>query len=95
MRVCKRTEVEAALVRKGFLLDPDRDHKFYSFIRDGKCVARTKVSHGSKHRDLTRELLSCMARQCHLTNSDFLQLIECTMSQQQYETELRRQGFIN
>jgi hypothetical protein len=64
---------------------------FYCY---GRQFARTKVSHGTKYKDLADDLLQLMARQCHLSKNDFLKLVACSMSQQQYESELQQQNLL-
>ena len=51
------------------------------------------MSHGAD-RDISDRLLSQMARQLHLTRRQFDDLIDCRLSQADYEAMLRRDGFI-
>jgi len=51
------------------------------------------MSHGAD-RDITDQLLAQMARQVHLTRRQFDQLIDCSLSQTDYEAMMRRGGFI-
>lgn len=87
MTTRKRKAVELGLVQKGFVLNTESggDHRYYVFLLKGRCVARTKVSHGSKYKDLSDDLLTLMSRQCRLPKMDFLKLVDCTMSQKDYE----------
>ena len=91
MAMRKRKDVESALSQKGFTLQEQADHRYYFFYLDGKQVVRTKVSHGTKYRDLGDDLITQMARQCRLTKQQFLNLVDCPMSQGQYEQVLQSQ----
>jgi len=89
MATRKRKDVEANLSNKGFTLNDKKDHRYYFFTLDDRIVARTKVSHGTKYKDLGNDLIVAMAKQCHLSKEQFLELVDCTMSQQDYEMSLR------
>jgi hypothetical protein len=87
-----RSHVESALLRKGFIRR-DGDHRFYLFVHDGKVTPIfTKVSHSPKHKTLDDSLLSYMARQTKLTNKQFRQLVDCTLSHDDYLDHLRSIG---
>ena len=90
MTTRKRKDVEVSLAEKGFTLVSDKDHRYYVFKFDNRVVARTKVSHGTKYKDLGDDLISRMARQCWLNTQEFLELVDCTLSQQGYEDKLRQ-----
>ena len=59
-----------------------------------KTPVRTKTSHGSSHRDIGSEIASRMARQCRLSSGDFERLVDCSLSQAEYEELLTRQQAI-
>lgn len=83
MAIRKQRDINAALTRKGFTTKQG-DHSFYYFHLNGMQI-RTKMSHGAKSSDVGDELLSFMARQCKLTKQKFLELVDCTCSQEDYE----------
>jgi hypothetical protein len=87
MAIRKRLAVETALLQKGFSLDTSSsgDHRYYVFYIEDRLVARTKVSHGTKYKDLADDLLMHMSKQCHLTKGEFLDLVDCHISQIEYE----------
>lgn len=93
--VLKRPDVERALQRKGFRSRVG-DHSFFIYYTgDGKKTpVRTKTSHGSGHRDIGSEIASRMARQCKLSSGDFVKLVDCSLSQADYEELLKKQGAI-
>ena len=47
-------------------------------------MIHTTVSRGSDHYDISDSLLSEMAKQIHLSVSDFRKLIECSISEHDY-----------
>ena len=94
MATRKRKDVEAAITQKGFVLEKSGDHRYYHFLFNNRRIARTKVSHGTKYKDLSDDLLSHMANQCHLTMPEFLQFVDCPLSQQGYEGKLRERHLL-
>lgn len=90
-----RDEVEAALKAKGFIPKNDDHRRFTYWTQAGKKSAIwTKTSHGTKYKVLGDSLISAMAAQCRLTKAQFLQLVDCPMSREQYEATLRTSGSI-
>ena len=73
------------LLRKGFQEDRSGDHITLTYEDDsGLRRIQTKMSHGSKHRELSAGLISLMARQCLISTSDFIRLAECEISESDY-----------
>jgi predicted RNA binding protein YcfA (HicA-like mRNA interferase family) len=82
-----KRKVESALETKGFQRDERHHHYFLYRTQAGKLTEiRTRTSHSGKEID-TR-LLSQMARQCQLNRGDFLALVDCAMSQADYEISI-------
>jgi hypothetical protein len=54
-------------------------------------VAKTKTSHGSGG-DISDDLLARMAKQCGVTKGQFLKLVDCPLTRQEYEELLRAAG---
>jgi hypothetical protein len=94
MATRKRKIVEAALLQKGFALEDDSDHRYYVFIFQGRIIARTKVSRGTKYKDLADDLIAHMSKQCRLTKEEFLNFVDCTMLQEEYEESLRKRQLL-
>lgn len=90
----KKKVVEAALESKGFERNETHHAYFiYHTIKDGKKTrARTKTSHTPKMKDIPDNLLSQMAKQCYLTNSQFEQLIDCPLDRREYEAILEKKN---
>ena len=91
----KARAVERRLLRKGFHIENSRHRHFTYIKRDGRAADHiaTVMSHGSD-RDIDDRLLGKMARQLNLTRRQFDQLIDCSLSQADYEALMRRGGFI-
>ncbi|MFN0078572.1 MAG: hypothetical protein ACKVY0_19100 [Prosthecobacter sp.] len=89
-----KTDVEGGLTRKGFQpIKPGADHNYfiYQSMAGQKARASTKTSHG-KGFDIDDNLLSQMARQCGLTKKQFLGLLDCPLSREDYEKLLKQNG---
>ena len=86
-----RKDVESALKSKGFHQAESHHHFFIYFTKKGKkTLAKTKTSHGMK--DISDDLLSQMAKQCKLTKSQFLELVDCPMNRDEFEEALSKTG---
>jgi len=84
-------DVEISLVRKGFVRT-ESHHSFFVYLdlRGRKSSIRTRTSHGG--RDLGDYLLQQMAKQCKISKQQFVELIDCPLTQQQYEALLKNSG---
>ncbi len=85
----KRDVVRALEVKLGCKTE-EGDHTFFLFYLDGKLAAHTKVSHNTK--DIDDYLIGKMAKQMHATKVDFVRLVACTYSKEEYEQALRALG---
>lgn len=84
--------VEAALQEKGFRREEGDHHYFFYWTQEGlKSSVRTKTSHGSG-KDLGDTLLALMAKQTKLAKMEFLNLVDCPMSREEYEKRLDALG---
>ncbi len=91
----KARVVERGLLRKRFRLTYTHHRRFVYHTLDGEepQPVSTIMSHGAD-RDISDRLLGQMARQLHLTRRQFDDLIDCRLSQGDYEAKMRRDGFI-
>lgn len=91
----KKSQVESALKSKGFK-QTEGDHHFFVYVttEGKKTTVRTKTSHTPKMKDIPDNLLSQMARQCWLSKSDFLRLVDCPLDQEGYEKKLKARGIL-
>jgi hypothetical protein len=89
----ERRDVEMALEKKGFK-PTEGDHSFFTYhtLAGQKTSVWTKTSHGSRYKTLGDTLVSAMAKQCGLTNGQFKQFIECSLTQERMERILVETG---
>ncbi len=81
-----KRKVESALTRKGFRKDDTHHHRFIHYTADGKATGiRTHTSHGNRPKALDNRLIKNMAEQCSLSKSDFLRLVDCDMTGDEYQ----------
>ena len=93
MSTLPKREIKAKLQIKGFEED-FRDHDcFYYMNRGQKTNIWTKTSFGSKNY-IDDDLILKMARQVKLNKKEFMKLIECTLSKEEYRELLIEKGFI-
>ena len=88
----KQKDVESDLLKKGFVLE-EKHHRYFTYHRAAdskKTSIFTKTSHGA--RDIDDSLLGLMAKQCKLSRSDFVDLVQCPLSRENYEVKLAAQG---
>ena len=87
--------IESGLERKGFV-KKERDHHYFRyFTEDGlKTPIYTKTSHGNKSKEINDSLLSEMAKQCRLTQREFILFVDCSLDRSSYERILKEKGFL-
>ena len=85
----KGRDIDSALRKKGFLRDTSGDHIFYLF---GGTKVKTKISHGMLGSSIGAGLIGDMAIQLHLSKNQFLALIDCTMSADEYREMIETLG---
>jgi hypothetical protein len=90
----KKSEVISGLENKGFHQGTG-DHIFLTYFDNNghKTSIFTKISRGSRN-EIDENLLGKMAQQCKLARKRFLDLVDCPMSRDEYETDLRQRGLI-
>jgi len=86
----KHRDIRSALVSKGFKVEDDRKHIHFVYVdKNGRTTtARTMLSHGSSGDDIGDNLLSRMAHQVLLGRQDFLDLVDCPLSRDQYDDKV-------
>lgn len=91
----KRGKVESALERKGFVRrEGDHSQFTYRTEQGTQTGVRTKTSHGRRSADIGDRLLSRMAIQCHLSNRQFRDFVDCLLTRSGYEKELAAKGVL-
>jgi len=85
-------DIDSSLRKKGFRREMDGKHIHYFFAdSDGKHSGIfTLMSHGMGSTAISDPLLGLMARQLHLTKALFLDLIDCSLNEDQYREILRK-----
>jgi hypothetical protein len=76
-------------LKKGFRQD-ERDHHVFMFYTadGGPTEIKTRTSHGAKMKSIGNPLLGQMARQCCLDKQQFLNLVDCPRTREEYEAFL-------
>ena len=82
-----RYEIDSALCKKGFHRKKNGRHIVY--FLSGNSRIHTMMSHGTMGEAIGADLISKMARQLRLTKTQFLDFIDCTISEEDYRTILR------
>lgn len=93
MRTFSRREIRSSLRQKGFEQD-NNDHAFFSFGEDTHGTVFTMVSHGPGGEDEIQDNLHKMARQIHLSSSQFENFIGCDLSYEGYRDVLINKGYL-
>ena len=83
----ERRDVLTNLEHKGFEKKEGKKHTvlIYHNKEGKKTVINTIVSRGTKCKSLGNDLVGTMAKQCGLTTPQFVSLIDCSMSRDDYD----------
>lgn len=95
MKPRKTLEIAKSLKKKGFQLDPEKDHhQYYVFCMEGKKTSiNTYFSHNKSEYD--SGLLSSIKRSLFFpTTTQFEEFLDCPLSKEKYIEILRAQGKI-
>jgi hypothetical protein len=85
--------VTSGLKKKGFVLEEGDHHYFQLYVNGKKEPIYTKISHGE--REIGDKLIGMMARQVGLNKRDFLDLVDCPLTLEDYLNLLRTAGKID
>ena len=69
-----------------------RDHTKYKVFHEGRVVAQTHMSLGSKHKVLGDDLIQSMARQLLVPTRFFVEMASCAKGRDEYIELLRQQS---
>lgn len=87
------SKVSSSLKKKGFKEEREGKHINYYFHHNGKDTGiRTWISHGDK--EIRDHLIACMVKQTKLDKAQFLDLVNCPMTEEQYIEILKKQKLI-
>ena len=92
MATLSANKTRQSLLNKGFKKQ-EGDHHFYLYIYEGKVVAKTKLSHNDQ--EIGDGLISKMYKQCRISKSQFFDLINCPLKEEEYIAILKEQGVIS
>lgn len=83
-----RSKIERGLREKGFTSSEGRNHKIYSYtsLAGLKTAIYTIISRGQKHKSFGDEVISHMSSSLGISNRQFSRLIDCDMSQVEFES---------
>ncbi|HED36657.1 MAG TPA: hypothetical protein ENI76_00180 [Ignavibacteria bacterium] len=96
MRI-ERKNISRNLLKKGFVKKEDKHHIYFHHHYKGVDTGiYTFMSHGKKHEDYDRKVLSKMKKQLKLDSTqDLVDLVNCPMSEDRYNEILREKNFIS
>lgn len=83
----KHREIRQGLERKGFRLDEGRKHVhfLYEDLAGRLTTTRTMLSHGASGDDISDPLVGKMARQLGLSRKQFIELVDCSLSRNDFD----------
>ena len=91
MVVLKSRDVVSGLRKKGFK-PSEGDHTHLVFhLNDQMTSIRTKVSHGSRN-EINDSLISKMSAQIKLEKNEFVNLVKCPLTEQEFIALLQKRG---
>jgi hypothetical protein len=84
-------DIDASLRKKGCRCDVRGKHIWYFFRKSDGSDSRvaTVMSHGMMGSTVCADLIGKMARQLRLTKTQFLDLIDCRLSEKDYRQILQ------
>lgn len=95
MPALEKRQVERALTRKLHLEVEEHNHRRYTLRISGQDIVSTDVSRGSrKYKTLGKDLVKNMASQLHVGIPDFVDLVRCPLSRDDFLNRLRDQGLL-
>jgi hypothetical protein len=91
-----RNRLEGTLQSKlQMRIDTKRDHRFFELYVDDQWVLQTKVSTGTKYRELGDALLAQIATQLKVSKRQLTDLVNCPMGYDEYIEHLRMKGVLD
>jgi hypothetical protein len=90
-----KRKVKSNLLKKGFILKEGTNHEQLVYLdKSGALTAsRTVLSRGEN--DISKSLVSKMARDVNLNTSQFTDLVECTLEKKGYNNILVKKGIVD
>ena len=75
-------KVNQSLLKKGFIKKEGAKHTLYLFFREGKKICETFMSRDEQN--INEYLINKMRQQVYLNKRDFIKLIDCPLSEEEY-----------
>lgn len=91
MTILKARQVLSGLMKKGFVQSQGHHAFLILYINGKKTSIYTKVSHGSN--EINEYLINQMSLQVRLEKRQFIDLVNCPLSLEDYLRELEAKGF--
>jgi predicted RNA binding protein YcfA (HicA-like mRNA interferase family) len=88
----KTSDIEKALLQKGFKRDNTHHHMYWLHAKGKKTGIRTRLSHGKE--EYSDKLLAMMAKQLKIMKKQFDSFVECSLTGEQYIQLLIDEGKI-
>ena len=83
MAVLKQKKIDTALQSKEFIREEGSKHIKYKYRTTANRLFTTVMSHGG--REIYDRNIGNMARQCGIKSQQFEKLVDCSLSQEEYE----------
>ena len=77
-------DIDSALRKKGFHCETKGDHFYYHYfsLAGERTSIKTKISHGIGGGTIGAPLISVMSQQIHLSKQQFLDFVDCTLTEE-------------
>ena len=85
-------DIRRALLAKGMVQDAG-DHEMFRKTLDVTTTLITKISWRGRRHDVAVGVVSAMAKQTCLQLAEFKDLIDCVLSEEQWDTRIRERCF--
>jgi len=85
-------QMKRSLGEKGFRQDNTHHEMFWLYVGGRRTSIRTRISHGAK--EYNDSLLAMVAKQVRLRRADLDDLIECSLTGEDYLKLLTEQGHV-
>lgn len=92
MACFKARKVKQSLAKKGFE-EESSDHYYFVLCENGKKT-RVYTKTSRNNQDIDDPLISLMSQQLHLTKRQFMDLINCPLSKEEYIKILKNKNII-
>jgi len=88
-------DMERTLLSKLGFVKSEKDHHVYHLLDiDGMKIIRTKLSHGSRGKSISKGIFGAIARQTALNKSQLQNAVKCPLSRRDYSDILKEKNLI-